>query len=110
VRKSFPNLRQWSARANFSIELKDVAGDYKNVRLSAYGAGIGDPFLRSSYSTMGSYSNEFETIRVRLRDFQNNATNGPNLSSIAEVRVRVGSAVGSAAGRLILDDVGFVSE
>jgi hypothetical protein len=94
----------------FTIELKDTAGDYKNISLSAYGAGIGDPFNRTTGSTVDGFSNEFETIRVRLEDFRNNQTTSPDLSSVSEIRIRVGSAVGSGSGRLIIDDVEFAAK
>jgi hypothetical protein len=98
---------------DFTIRLRDGANTSRDIRLSAYGAAVRDPFKRdigiSATSSPPDYSNEFETIRVRLSDFQNNGS-GLNLTNLSSISIRFGSSVGSATGRLIVDDVEFANE
>ena len=109
---------------DFTVALIDRSGTTSRVSLSAYEAGIVEPYRRwgpdSAVSVCGreqccspvgcnpsltdfGWQAEFETVRIRLTDFLTGGT-GLDLSDVVEVRFEFGSP-GSAYGRLLIDDV-----
>ena len=58
--------------------------------------------------TGNGWSSEFETIRIRLTDFQNNGS-GVQLARVRKIAFRFGTGAGSAQGRLALDEVELVN-
>jgi len=94
----------------FSVALEDEAGNLGSINVGAYGGGIEEPYQRNSAPTCGvglGWNSEYEVVRIRLTDFQNNGT-GVDLSSVRKIRFRFGPAHGSAQGRIALDDIELV--
>jgi hypothetical protein len=95
----------------FSVRLEDENGNQGTIGIGAYGGGIEEPYQRNSGPTCGTgsgWNSEFETIRIRLTDFQNNAS-GVDLSRVRKIAFRFGPAFGSAQGRLALDEIELVA-
>jgi hypothetical protein len=79
------------------------------LRFNAYGGGIEEPYQRTgSGSTAPGWQNEFETIRIPLKDFQSTAAFPIDLSNIVEVRFDFASNLGSVFARTALDDLEVV--
>jgi len=93
----------------FSVTLTDTAGVSSTISIGAYGGGIEEPYQRSSCGTGIGWGAEFETIRMRLSDFQNNGSD-LNLCSIEGVTFNFGPSSGTSEGRLGIDDLQFVAE
>ncbi|MBX3462154.1 MAG: hypothetical protein KF830_03210 [Planctomycetes bacterium] len=94
----------------FSVSLEDELGNQGTIQIGAYGGGIEEPYQRNSDPTCGTgsgWNSEFETIRIRLTDFQNNGS-GLDLSRVRRVVFRFGPAHGSAQGRIALDEIELV--
>ncbi len=94
-----PNTIAVLGDLTFEVTLVDGNGTTSSISVGANGGGIEEPYQRS-----GGWHNEFETIRIRLTDFLNNAS-GLDLSDITNVRLDFGPAHGSNEGRLNLDTV-----
>jgi len=96
---------------DFAVELVDVEGRSSVIRISAYGGGIEEPYQRPNCGGMGlrGWANEFETIRIRLRDFR---TGGQplDLANILYVGFLFGPDHGSGEGRIGLDEIEFTRE
>lgn len=95
---------------SFEVSLLDGSGGGSSILIDAYGAGLEEPYQRQDGTPgfpcggMGfGWQTEFEVIRIRLSDFQRDGS-GLDLSNVTSVRLRFGG-VGSAQGRLILDDL-----
>jgi hypothetical protein len=74
-----------------------------------YGGGIEEPYQRTgSGTTAPGWQNEFETIRIPLKDFQSVAAFPIDLSNIVEVRFDFASNLGSVFARAALDDLEVV--
>ena len=93
----------------FSVTLTDTAGVSSTISIGAYGGGIEEPYQRSSCGSGVGWGVEFETIRMRLTDFQNDG-GGLNLCSIEGVTFNFGPSSGTSEGRLGIDDLQFVAE
>lgn len=89
--------RQWI------VLLRDASGRASGISLAAYGGGIEEPYQRTGSGTGAGWSNEFETIRIRLTDFLAEGS-GLDLSSIVGVRLE------SPYGRLGLDDLEITAD
>ena len=50
------------------------------------------------------WANEFNVVRIRLADFENNASH-VDLSNIVAIRFQFGSGFGSYRGRIGIDDL-----
>ena len=87
----------------FTVTLVDGDARTSSVNFSSYGA-ITRPYQRTGLGTKAGWANEFNTVRIRLCDFENNAT-GIDLADIVSVRLEFGAAHGSARGRIGIDDV-----
>jgi len=87
----------------FTVSLRDGQGHTSTISLGVYGS-ISQPYQRSTHGTGTGWANEFNTVRIRLADFENDGS-GIDLSDVVAVRFDFGSAHGSARGRIGLDDV-----
>ena len=72
---------------------------------TSYGGGIEEPYQRTGSGTGAGWQNEFETIRIRLTDFQALVTTPVDLSNIVAVRFQWGGNTYSVVGRIALDDI-----
>ncbi len=90
----------------FAIELRDSSGTLSSIDISAYGGGVEEPYQRTGEGSGIGWGNEFETLRLRLRDFQV-TTPALNLHSISALRLVFGTGANSSVGRLGLDDLEF---
>jgi hypothetical protein len=88
----------------FTVTLRDVSGGASSIRIDAYGGGIEEPYQRDGEGVGTGWSNEFETVRLRLSDFQTDGA-ALDLSQVAAVRFEFGAGAGAAVGRLGLDDL-----
>jgi len=90
--------------ASISLTLVDADGVSSRINTSAYGS-IDVPYVRSA----GGWGTAFKTFRVRIADFETNGS-GIDLKNVETLRFEVGSANGSARGRIGLDDIEIVKE
>jgi hypothetical protein len=88
---------------HFTVTLCDGQGASSSIGFASYG-DITRPYLRTGLGTGAGWANEFNTVRIRLCDFENDGS-GLDLSDIVAVRLDFGAAHGSARGRIGLDDV-----
>ncbi len=93
----------------FVVTLIDTGGIESSINIGVYGGGVEEPYQRSGFGAGEGWQNEFETIKIRLSDFQRNGTN-LDLSSIERLRLDFGASFGSDRGRIALDDIEFVAE
>ena len=91
----------------FVVALKDGSGNEAEIAISAYGGGLEEPYQRGSCGSGTGWNNDFETIRLGLRDFVNNGSD-LDLTDIQAVELRFGPSHGSAEGRIGLDELEFV--
>ncbi|MCP3982040.1 MAG: hypothetical protein GY716_22270 [bacterium] len=114
---------------DLTVALVDAEGTTARLRLGALGMGIPEPYARGdgkeiNACTFGGtcgvalccpegcnpfwsrpgWQAEFQTVRLRLRDFLHDAPR-LDLAHIVTIRFEVGAGRGSAYGRLALDDV-----
>jgi hypothetical protein len=87
----------------FTVTLRDGHGTTSSINFSSYGA-ITRPYQRTGIGTKVGWANEFNTVRLRLCDFENNGS-GIDLADIVAVRFEFGTTHGSARGRIGIDDV-----
>jgi hypothetical protein len=90
----------------FSITLRDATGITSRINIGAYGGGIEEPYQRTGYESEAGWQNEFETIRVRLSDFERNGA-GLDLANVVAARLDFGLGFGSTRGRIAIDDLLF---
>jgi hypothetical protein len=93
----------------FDVKLTDGQGTSSTIGIGAYGGGIEEPYQRTSCGTGAGWANEFETIRIRLTDFQTDGS-GLDLSDLASLTFEFGPSSGSPQGRLGIDDIAFTNE
>ncbi|MCC6677908.1 MAG: hypothetical protein IT436_12250 [Phycisphaerales bacterium] len=91
----------------FTVTLRDSAGRSSSINIGAYGGGIEEPYQRTGSGAGAGWTNEFETILIRLTDFTHTAPE-LDLTDITAVRIDLGPSWGSARGRLGLDDIEFI--
>ncbi len=104
-----PNTIAELGDLTFTVTLRDSAGVTSSINIGAFGGGLEEPYQRTGCGSGTGWANEFETIRVRLKDFLNNGS-GLDLADIAAVRFEFGSSYGSDLGRMGLDDVEFTKD
>ena len=92
------------ADTTFEVELVDGSGNASVMSILATGAGITEPYQRTSCGTGTGWSNEFETIRLDLEGFTVNDA-AFDLSDVDKLIFRFGPSHGSQGGRLGLDDI-----
>jgi len=90
---------------SFTVTLRDANGVTSSIETGLYG-DVTRTYERSSGGGLG-WANEFSTVRLRLTDFETNAS-GLDLSSIEAIRFEFGAGFGSERGRLGFDDLEIV--
>ena len=93
----------------FSVTLVDRMGRESTVDIGTFGGGIEEPYQRENCGTGAGWGNEFETVRLPLREFEAGGA-GVDLSNLAAVSLRFGAGLGSTQGRLGLDDLAFARD
>ena len=88
----------------FTVCLIDESDGRGFVRIDSYGGGVEEPYPRTGSGGGAGWSNEFETIRIRLDDFARD-TRGLDLRRIKRVVLLFGGAEGDTTGRLVIDDL-----
>jgi hypothetical protein len=68
-----------------------------------------EPYQRQGGGGVAGWLNEFETIRIRVRDFLNNGS-ALDLLDVVEFRFDFGDEFSSAGGRIGLDDLELIAE
>lgn len=90
----------------FSVTLRDDLGAESTLPLTAFTGGIVEPYQRTGQGAGAGWSNEFETVRLRLADFT--ADDAPlRLDRIRTVRFEFGQPGMSPVGAIGLDDLQF---
>ena len=92
----------------FSVRLWDRAGQASTIHIGAYGGGIEQPYRRGSCGTGSGWSNEFETIRIAVKDFRANGT-PLDLKAVVAIEFLFGPSWGSPEGRIGLDEIEFTA-
>ena len=98
-----PQTTALNGPLSFSATLRDLDGVESTIDLGVYGR-INRPYLRQGYGQGQGWANEFNTVRIRLTDFETDGS-GVNLKQVAALRFDFGEAYGSTMGRVGLDDV-----
>jgi hypothetical protein len=93
----------------FEVSLVDGAGHRSGINIGAYGGGLEEPYQRQGGGGVAGWLNEFETIRIRVRDFLNNGS-ALDLLDVVEFRFDFGDEFSSAGGRIGLDDLELIAE
>ncbi|MGB0952754.1 MAG: hypothetical protein ACPG31_05995 [Planctomycetota bacterium] len=93
----------------FQISLTDTHGTTSSISIDAYGGGIEEPYQRTSCGSGVGWAAEFETVRIRLTDFQHDGS-GLDLASIQDITFDFGPSFGTSEGRLGFDDLQFFAE
>jgi len=88
---------------DFSVTLQDASGTESSIWFGQFGQ-ISTPYLRWGYGSGFGWSNEFNTIRLRLSDFADSQED-LDLGRIETVRFDFGALHGSPIGRIGIDDV-----
>ena len=102
-----PNTVAVLEDVTFDVTLRSGFGATSTIGIGVYGGGIEEPYQRTGIGSGAGWSNEFETIRIRLTDFLANGS-GLNLSRVEAVRLDFGAAGRSPEGRLGFDDLEIV--
>ena len=94
--------------AEFFVELVDGNGNASLLSVFATGAGVVEPYQRTSCGTGIGWGNEFETFRLPLEGF---TVDDPafDLTDVDKVVFRFGPNFGSSVGRYGLDDIELTS-
>jgi len=88
----------------FTVSVRDGQGNTGSINIGVFEGGIEEPYQRTGSGSGAGWQNEYETVRVRLSDFQADGT-GVDLADVRAVRFDFGPSFGSPVGRLGLDDV-----
>lgn len=105
-----PQTLAFMGNQTFEVMLLDAQANTSRISIGAYGGGVGEPYQRSEVPWCGpGWQNEFETIRIRLQDFRADGRS-VNLSNIVAIYLLFGSAYGTPAGRIAVDDLELVAD
>jgi hypothetical protein len=88
---------------DFSVSLIDASGTTETIWFGQFGQ-ITTPYQRYGQGSGAGWSNEFNTIRLRLSDFED-ASPDLDMSAIQSIQFNFGEAYGSPMGRIGIDDV-----
>lgn len=100
-----PNTTARLGDLTFDVTLRDGVGTTSTISIGVYGGGLEEPYQRTGAGIGAGWQNEFETIRIRLTDFEANGS-GIDLTDIEAVRFEFGGpSSDDAVGRIGLDDV-----
>lgn len=94
---------------DFTVMLSDDQENSSEIRISAYGGGIEQPYRRRGCGAGIGWTSEWETIRIPLIDFTASGR-GLDLGALRSVSFRFGAEHGSDVGRLGLDEIEFTSK
>lgn len=95
------------ADLHFDVTLEDHMGNTSSLSIDAFGGGVEEPYQRTSCGTGTGWGAEFETISLRLLDFEADGSDF-DLGNLATVTLSFGPGAGSLRGRLGLDDLQLV--
>lgn len=98
-----PETTALAGPLTFTVMLRDGHGRESAINFAGYGS-LTRPYLRTGLGSGTGWANEFNTVRVRLCDFETDGS-GIELADIVAVRFEFGAASGSARGRIGIDDV-----
>jgi hypothetical protein len=87
----------------FTVTLRDGQGVTSSINFGNYGS-ITRPYQRTGLGQRPGWANEFNTVRLRLTDFEADGS-GIDLADIVAVRFEFGASYGSERGRIGIDDV-----
>lgn len=89
----------------FRVELEDADGNISARDTADYG-GVTDPYPRQGLGNGAGWANEWNGVRIPLRDFVD-ADQPIDLTRVVAIRLRFGEAFGAPSGQIGLDDVQF---
>jgi len=89
-----------------SVALVDGGGRSSELSIEPYRMVLPSPYARGGYGSGVGWQDEFVTVRIRLDDFLAGGRE-LDLSDIAAVRIGLGGGSGTAAGRIVIDDLLF---
>ncbi len=98
-----PNTTALGSDLDFTVSLIDGSGTTGSIHIAPYGE-ITTPYARTGCGSGSGWANEFNTIRIRLTDFETDGS-GVDLTDVAAIRFSFGGPNGSDRGRLGLDDI-----
>ena len=93
----------------FTVTLRDSSAGSSSIDFGVYGGGLEEPYQRGGCGSGAGWNNEFETVRIRLSDFLHNSS-GLDLANIESVRFELGPGLGSASGRIGLDQIELTTD
>jgi hypothetical protein len=97
----------------FAITVIDGAGNSSTIDVGTYGAGLEEPYQRNQIGPFGcpscdggvpGWTSEFETVRIRVRDFLHGGT-GVDLADVRTLRFEFGTPPQSTVGRITMDEI-----
>ncbi len=103
-----PRTDALNSPLSFSATLRDGGGTSSSIDFEGYGR-ITRTYLRTGSGSGAGWANEFNTVRIRLTDFETNGS-GLDLTNIEAIRFDFGASYGSAQGRIGLDDVELTND
>jgi hypothetical protein len=97
----------------FVVMLADGSGGRNYINFAAYGGGIEEPYQRSGSGSGTGWQNEFETVRIRLSDFETARGGTASTLDLTDLQ-RIGFFFVAPSGirevRLGVDDLELTSE
>jgi hypothetical protein len=99
-----PNTTAVLGDLKFNVRLTDQNGVKSTISIGAYGGGIEEPYQRTACGSGAGWGNDFETIRMRLSDFQRDGS-VLDLAHLASIDFLFGPSYGAALGRIGFDDL-----
>jgi hypothetical protein len=103
-----PNTDAFDAPMSFTVALVDTNEVVSAINFGVYGR-ISRTYLRDKKGAGVGWANEFNTVRIRLTDFEADGS-GLDLQNIRAVRFLFGATFGASTGRLGLDDLRLIRE
>ena len=88
----------------FNVTLTDSLGQSSSIDIGAFGGGIEEPYQRIGSGSGIGWSNEFETIRIRLTDFTMDGT-ALDLTDITHVQFDFAQPGTSPVGYIGFDEL-----
>ena len=88
----------------FDVTLTDTAGRASTINIGVFGGGVEEPYQRAGGGVGAGWSNEFETLRIRLTDFTLDGT-ALDLTDIAHVQFDFGEPGSSPVGYIGFDEL-----
>jgi hypothetical protein len=103
-----PRTDALNSPLSFTATLRDGNGVSSSIDFAGYGR-ITRTYLRTGYGAGAGWANEFNTVRIRLTDFETDGS-GLDLTNIEAIRFNFGSTYGSSQGRIGLDDIELTND